>query len=244
MSDEELRDLLAFAALDTLESGEAPELTAHLASCPTGTAELAALREVVGWMGVTVTPLTPPATLRARILRDARLGRRPVRLRRALSRTLGGVCGLVGAATVVALTMYSLGLASRVRAMESQLAAERETARFLASPDTATIVLAGTEQAPKARVKLAYDRRSGRALLFGYDVPPAPQGKSYQLWFIAGGKPLPGRVFEPDATGRGQWSEEVPAEGRGASVFAVTLEPAGGATAPTGPMILKSVSLS
>jgi anti-sigma-K factor RskA len=168
----------------------------------------------------------------------------PTAVKRALATTLGAVAGLVAAAAVVALTMYSLGLAARVRAMESQLAEERETARFLASPDTATIVLAGTEQAPKARVKLAYDRRSGRALLFGYDVPPAPQGQSYQLWFIAGGKPLPGRVFEPDATGRGRWSEEVPLDGRGASVFAVTLEPAGGVTAPTGPMVLKSVSLS
>ncbi len=244
MNHEELRDLLPFAALDTLESGEARELAAHLASCLTCTGELAALREVVGWMGVTVAPIAPPATLRARILKSARSGPRPAAAKRALSRTLGAVGGLAAAAAVVALTMYSLGLAARVRAIESQLAGERETARFLASPDTATIVLAGTEQAPNARMKLAYDRHSGRALLFGYDLPQAPQGKSYQLWFIAGGNPLPGRVFEPDATGRGRWSEEVPAEGRGAAVFAVTLEPAGGVTAPTGPMILKSVSLS
>jgi anti-sigma-K factor RskA len=244
MSHEELRDLLPFAALDTLESGEARELAVHLASCPSCTAELAALREAVGWMGVAVAPITPPATLRARILKSARSSRKPAPTKRALSWTLGAVGGLAAAAALVALTMYSLGLAARVRAMESQLAAERETARFLASPDTATIMLAGTEQAPKARLKLAYDRRTGRALLFGYDVPPAPQGKGYQLWFIAGGKALPGRVFEPDATGRGRWSEEVPPEGRGASVFAVTLEPAGGVTAPTGPMILKSVSLS
>jgi anti-sigma-K factor RskA len=159
-------------------------------------------------------------------------------------RTIGALGGLAAAAAVVALTMYALGLAARVRAMETQLAAEREVARFLASPDTATILLAGTEQAPKARLKIAYDRRTGRAVLFGYDVPPAPEGKGYQLWFIAGGKPLPGLVFEPDATGRGRWSGEVPLESRGASVFTVTIEPADGVTVPTGPMILKSVSLS
>src|SRR5262249_24470756 len=188
MSHEELRDLLALAALDTLESGEARELAVHLASCPTCTTELAALREAVGWMGVAAVPVTPPAGLRPRILSSGRWDRRQGGARRALSRTLGALGGLAAAAAVVALTMYSLGLAARVRTIESQLAAERETERFLASPDTATIVLAGTEQAPKARMKLAYDRRSGRALLFGYDVPPPPQGKSYQLWFIAGGK--------------------------------------------------------
>jgi anti-sigma-K factor RskA len=181
---------------------------------------------------------------KARILESATSSPTKGKTSGTLSGTIGALGGLAAAAAVIALTMYASGLAARVRAIETQLAAEREVARFLASPDTATILLAGTEQASKARLKIAYDRRTGRALLFGYEVPPAPEGKGYQLWFIAGGKPLPGLVFEPDVTGRGRWSEEVPPEGRGASVFAVTLEPADGVTTPTGPMILKSVSLS
>src|SRR5262249_1177524 len=152
MNHEELRDLLPFAALESLESGEARELATHLASCLTCTGELAALREVVGWMGATLAPITPPATLRARILESAGSSPRPAAAKRALSRTLGAVGALAAAAAVVALTMYSLGLAARVRAIEGQLAGERETAKFLESPDTATIVLAGTEQAPNARM--------------------------------------------------------------------------------------------
>lgn len=151
---------------------------------------------------------------------------------------------LLAAGVIAACVMYSSGLAARARALESELAAERTLAAFLASPETATIVLAGTEEAPKARVKLAYDRGSGRAVLFGYDLPLPPAGRAYQLWFIAGGTPLPGRVFAPDATGQGSWDGDVPPEGRDASVFAVTLEPASGVALPSGPMILKSVSLS
>ena len=151
---------------------------------------------------------------------------------------------LAAAGVITACAMYALGLASRVQSIEGELALQRDLATFLTSPETATVVLAGTEEAPAARLKLAYDRRSGRALLFGYDLPLPPAGEAYQLWFIPGGTPLPGRVFAPDATGRGSWNEEVPAEGRDASVFAVTREPAGGVAVPTGPMLLKSVSLS
>jgi anti-sigma-K factor RskA len=151
---------------------------------------------------------------------------------------------LVAAAAIAACVMYSLGVAARSQAVESELAIQRSLAAFLSSPETATIVLAGTEEAPKARLRLAYDRASGRAMLFGYDLPLPPPGRAYQLWYIAAGVPLAGRVFAPDVSGRGSWDEDVPAEGREASVFAVTLEPAGGVATPSGPMILKSVSLS
>ena len=150
----------------------------------------------------------------------------------------------VAAAAIAAAAMYSVGVASRTQAIEGELAIQRGLAAFLSSPETATIVLAGTEEAPKARLKLAYDRASGRGMLFGYDLPLPPPGRAYQLWYIAAGVPLAGRVFAPDAGGRGSWNEDVPPEGREASVFAVTLEPAGGVATPSGPMILKSVSLS
>lgn len=152
--------------------------------------------------------------------------------------------GLAAATWIAALLMYAWGLAARVRIIEAQLAEQRELAQFLTSPDTATVTLAGTEQAPKARLKLAYDRRTGRALLFGYDLPPVPAGKAYQMWFIVGGQALPGRVFDPGPAGAGWWSERLPPEGRDASVFAVTLEPSDGVSSPSGPMMLKSVSLS
>ena len=246
MNHEELQELLVFAALDALEHDEARLLDAHVDACPTCPAELATLRETVGWMGAAVAPVAPPPALRARLLaataarRVPRTAPPPVGFWR-MAASLGG---FAAAAVIAALLMYAWGLATRMQSLESLLAEERDLATFLASPDTATIVLAGTEQAPKARLKLAYDRRTGRAMLFGYDLPTAPEGKAYQLWFIAGGKPLPGRVFAPESTGLGAWKDQVPPEGRDASVFAVTLEPAGGVAAPTGPMVLKSVAVS
>jgi len=246
MNHRDLEELLVLAALDTLEPEQARLLEAHVATCATCPAELASLRQTVGWMGAGVAPVTPPASLRARVLAAtaAPAVARASRPAPGLRSSLAAAATLCAAGAVLAVSMYALGLSSRLQAIEAELDNERDLATFLTSPDTATIVLAGTDQAPKARLKLAYDRRTGRALLFGYDMPAPPEGKAYQLWFIAGGKPLPGRVFSPDTTGHGSWKDEVPPDGRDASVFAITLEPASGVVAPTGPMLLKSVAVS
>ena len=123
------------------------------------------------------------------------------------------------------------------------LAREREVGKLISAPDAHIASLAGTEMATNARAKFVLDRKTGRAMLMADELPPAPAGKTYQLWFIADGKsPMPGRVFTPDATGHAEMHDEVPAEARNATIFAVTLEPQGGTTAPTGPKYLLSAS--
>ncbi|HEY0099045.1 MAG TPA: anti-sigma factor [Pyrinomonadaceae bacterium] len=120
----------------------------------------------------------------------------------------------------------------------ARLRADRE---LLAAPEAHTATLAGTELATRARARLTFDERTGRAMLMAADLPPAPAGKAYQLWFIAAGKPpMPGSVFQTDASGHAEMHDIVPPEGRRAAVYAVTLEPASGTSAPTGQMYLKS----
>ncbi|HEX8476514.1 MAG TPA: anti-sigma factor [Pyrinomonadaceae bacterium] len=114
------------------------------------------------------------------------------------------------------------------------LARERETTELLSAPDARMTALAGTESAPAAHATIAYDRRTGRALLLASGLPPAPAGKAYQLWFIAGGRPLPGRVFTTDNAGRATLRDQAPPEGLDTKIFAVTLEPAQGTREPTG----------
>ena len=118
---------------------------------------------------------------------------------------------------------------------QQELARERELVEAVTGPDATFLRLAGTDAAPRARARLAYDQYTGRAVLFAYDLPPAPPGKAYQLWFISEGRPpMPGRVFTTDAAGRAVMRDEVPASGRDAKIFAVTLEPEGGVQLPTG----------
>lgn len=120
---------------------------------------------------------------------------------------------------------------------------DREVRELLSSPQSRAAVLAGTSAAPGARAQIVYDVRTGQAMLFTNDLPPAPQGKAYQLWFISGSKVMPGKVFTPDRLGRAMISEQVPISNLdSAPVFAVTLEPSGGVQVATGEKYLISPS--
>lgn len=123
------------------------------------------------------------------------------------------------------------------------LAREREALELIAAPSARMATLAGTEAATNARAKFVFDRNTGRAILMADNLPQAPAGKAYQLWFIIDGKsPMPGQVFTPDASGHAEMRDQVPAEARNATIFAVTLEPSNGVPAPTGPKILLSAA--
>lgn len=122
------------------------------------------------------------------------------------------------------------------------LAREREAIELITAPEARMATLAGTEMARSARAKFVFDRTTGRAMLMADDLPPAPAGKAYQIWFIAEGKPMPGQVFTPDASGHAEMHDQVPAAARGATTFAITLEPSQGMAAPTGPKYLLSAS--
>ncbi|MCA1591719.1 MAG: anti-sigma factor [Acidobacteria bacterium] len=152
---------------------------------------------------------------------------------------------LAATLVIAALAVTSGVLWNRNREMladisrtQDELARAQEIEQIVTAPDAPVNLLAGTNEAPQARARLVYDRRTGSAVLSASNLPSAPAGKAYQLWYIAGGKPLPGVVFNTDASGRAVLRDRVPPEGRNASIFAVTLEPAGGLTAPTGAKFL------
>jgi anti-sigma-K factor RskA len=172
-----------------------------------------------------------------------------------VSRRLFVFGALAASLAVAALLLSLLMLWQRNNALQNEIArlsananqsaqeltrirADRE---LLAAPEAHTATLAGTNLAARARARLTFDERTGRAMLMAADLPPAPAGKAYQLWFIAEGKPpMPGSVFQTDASGHAEMHDIVPPEGRHAAIYAVTLEPAGGVSAPTGEMYLKS----
>ena len=128
-----------------------------------------------------------------------------------------------------------------VSSLAKEVAQERAARELVTSPESRSAQLTGTNMAPNASAQLAFDRSTGRAKLFAYNLPAAPAGKAYQLWFISNGKVMPGRVFTPDSTGSAVMDEQVPVASLGTSpVFAVTLEPAGGVPVPTGEKYLLS----
>lgn len=241
---------LAYAAPPVIAA--APELRAKILasvkSQPQGDARLLVPHAEGGAAPRSSTAVssvsTPDEFARRREAREVRVSRRLL------------VFGSLAASLAVAALLVSLlllwqrnerqqteiaQLSDAVNRTQQELAAVRADRELLAAPAAQTATLAGTKMAERARARLTFDEQTGRAMLMAADLPPAPAGKAYQLWFIAEGKPpMPGSVFQTDASGHAEMHDIVPPEGRRAAIYAVTLEPAGGVSAPTGEMYLKS----
>jgi hypothetical protein len=124
-----------------------------------------------------------------------------------------------------------------LKTAQAQLARVSEFQQLVASPNAKMVMLTGTKDATAASAMVAYDK-TGHAMLMAHGLPAAPN-KVYQLWFIVGNKPMPGKVFTTDQSGMGSLDDEVPSVARESAVFAVTLEPERG-DHPTGPIVLSS----
>jgi len=75
--------------------------------------------------------------------------------------------------------------------------------------------------------------RSGEAVLAARRLPPLARGTVYELWVIADGRARPAGLF------RGSLATLTRPVPQGATV-AVSVEPAGGSSRPTGPLLLRA----
>jgi len=123
--------------------------------------------------------------------------------------------------------------------VKAQAAAQERTLALLGDPETRLVSLAGLAPRPQAQGRIIWNARAG-GLLVAADLPPPPAGKIYELWAIAGGKPLPAGLFTVDAEGKGSLAVAPLPGVATVDVFAVTLEPAEGVQSPTGAMYLAS----
>jgi anti-sigma-K factor RskA len=113
----------------------------------------------------------------------------------------------------------------------SALARRDSLVALLVSPDVQAVSVSGSGPAPSARY--FFDRRAGRIFIAASSLPPAAQGRTYQLWGIESGKPpVSLGTFNTDSSGRAEVSVAVPA-GLRVAVTAVTDEPSGGSPQPT-----------
>ncbi len=128
-------------------------------------------------------------------------------------------------------------LTNEIRSSSEKLARAQALSQVLTSSGAKMTSLVATKDAPGEKAMLAYDR-AGHAMLMTNGLPAAPSGKAYQLWFIVGNKPMPGKVFTTDESGNGTLDDQLPAVALNGAVFAITMEPAPGVQSPTGPIVL------
>jgi anti-sigma-K factor RskA len=234
MTDHRWLELAAPYALGALDPEERTGFEAHLAECATCRAEVQSFREVGGLLAHAAPAADPPPGLRGRVLRAA--GQvRPISVRPRL------LLPWLAAAASVVLALLAGNAYRRERAARNQdsraLAAARDSlsardslVEILLAPDVGTAALAATGQPPSARVFWIPSRH--RVVMAVYRLPPAPAGRTYQLWAIAKGKPVSLGIFNTAADGSLRAVLKVPPD-LAFQVTAVTEEPAGGSAQPT-----------
>ena len=221
METHSLHELTAAYALDALDEHDEQAYEEHLRTCAQCQAELASLRETAGALAFAVPAPEPPEVLRGRILDAARAERGTVvPLRRRWVTPALGAAAAVAAAVAIGLGIWAANLQSDLSTTRDALANEETAAAILADPTAQRHEVTGAD----GTLVVAED---GQAVIAFDDLPPAPAGKTYEVWVIPGETPERSTLF--DEPGRILIDRPVP---DGATV-AVTVEPEGGVDAPT-----------
>jgi anti-sigma factor RsiW len=234
-SHEELADLLGAYALDALDDtdGEHEAVRLHLLECARCRAEVAEHREVAALLAHAGEP-APAAVwdrIAASIEGEAPPAPRPP-LQAVPARTPAAsrwwarpLTGLAAAAVVViaALGWLALDANRRLDDLEGDRGVAAAMADALADPASTVVDLEG-----EVRVRAVLD--DGHGYLAAADLPPAPAGRTYQLWGGADGTMVSLGVLGSDPAG------PVAFEAGDVQALALTVED-GPQPSPTGPQV-------
>lgn len=110
--------------------------------------------------------------------------------------------------------------------------------RLLRQPDTRTEALRGAGSTPQASARVLWG--GSEVALIAVALPPLPPERRYALWAIQGERKLLAGLFEQPGPGTLiGLTRDLPAPLDQVEAFAVTPEPASGADAPTGEVLLR-----
>ena len=259
MTHEELKERWSLYLLDALAPEERQEQEAHLAAgCPECQQELRALREALDLLPYSSPLADPGPAVRTRLLQRVRAeARAQAALRperpellvlpawwRRWARAAWGLA-LAGLALALLLGWNVQQAWRQLAALEAErgrlevlVARQQETIEALRSPDVRVVSLARFQDAPPAVGRIFWYTTPNVWGFKVYRLPPAPPGKTYQLWFITREAKISAGTFQTSEAGEGGLRVPVPPEAAKVTAAAVTLEPEGGVPQPTGPIYL------
>jgi anti-sigma-K factor RskA len=225
MADQSVHELSAAYALHALDERERARYEEHLATCERCREDVASFSETASALAYLPEPTDPPPALRERILDTARSERPnvvPLRARGRAPVQLLAAAAAVAASLAIGFGVWANNLNNQLDRERGRNASERTILQIASDPGTQRVALAGAQ----GTLMLAPDRR---AALVVNDLKPAPDGKTYEAWVIADGKPKRAGLFRGGEDNAVALQRLVP---RGAAV-AVTVERGGGVNAPT-----------
>jgi anti-sigma-K factor RskA len=226
-------------ALGALDGQELRDFEVHLASgCSICEAYIRETRETFTLLHRALPPLTPPPSVKARIVDQIAtekvvplLSRRQPTWRRwqVITGTLAaGIIGAVLTGTII------------TQRYEPRHTVYTAVINLLRDPSTRDLPLYGAGPTPQAAGRFLWNN-SGEGHIFVTNLPSAPDGKMYAVWTIAERSP-PRYVgtIETDQSGEGGLHIRTSPVEQPVETFAISLEPIGTTAAPTGPIVLVS----
>ena len=241
MNHERFEDLKDTYVLGALPEEERRSFEDYLAAHPERQAEIDELSAVAGLLAFSPQEHEPSPELHRRIMEvvEAEAAPRAAPRRSVFARFseyLDARSLALGAAVllVVGLLSWNVLLHDQVNDLQGHVQSlqnQPEEPRMIALGGP------GTKQGARAEL-VTLD--TGRAVLVADNMPPAPDGKIYQIWVIKGGTPQPSGLFKPNGN---SIVAVVKKPVKGADAVAVTVEPEGGSKEPTtDPMLVGKVN--
>jgi anti-sigma-K factor RskA len=240
MTCAELQDHYELYALGVADEPERGEIRAHLdRGCEVCMVEMKRAREMAALLGGSAAPAAPSPRLRRRILASVGAG----------ERSFGWAAFLAGATALAACAAFYYAGRERQYFDEARVLREQtrnqiieitrlnEAFAILNSADTTVTSFGENQPKPKGRVFLNPSRG---LLLIASNLPQAPSGKAYELWYITkAGKAVRAGMFQSESDGTAVHVERGAVDMKNTSAVAVTMEVEAGVDAPTStPMIV------
>jgi anti-sigma-K factor RskA len=251
MNHDEWLERAEMYALDALDAEEAIQFEAHLASrCGLCEDHLRQTREALTLVPRSLTPLTPPPAVKARLLAQVagEAGMSPPTRPRPRWLWWGMSAGAFAAAGLLVTLSWNLvttqqevaRLGAEQAKQQATLTLYTAVINLLRDPSTRDVALRGVGPGAGAAGRFLWNA-SGEGHIFVANLPPPTEDKTYVVWTMAPGKPpRSAGIIRTDTSGGGGLHVYPGRSDHGVEMFAVTLEPSGDVQAPTGPMVLVS----
>jgi len=201
-------------------------------------------------LAIELPPEEPSPLVRSRLMAQATLMGSGVPAQKPRAR-LSWLQWVVPAALTAALALVIFlnaglrneiqSLTARIDDLEAQSNRQRIVLAALTTPKARIVSLNGLSPNTEARGRIFWDEPGRRWWFYVRGLPPAPAGKSYQLWFVpTTGNPISARVFDTSSDGIVDLEIPLPADATELKLAALTSEPAGGRPQPSGAFVLQS----
>lgn len=257
LGHQSILELLPLYVLGALEGApECDAVCGHLATgCVACADELASLARVTAALPSALPAIAPPAALRAKVEAAVRAAPRApsalaavVPLRGTREPLLPRWAFAAAAAVAIVATAWGMSAADDLRRerqqrwglekfvtrlqdrqnqLERDATAGREALAMVAAGEATVFTIASADGSAAGSGRIVWHKKNRQWTLLAHDLPPLPEDKAYELWFITGDQKeaIAGGKFRPDEAGLVRYTAPLPAGREDLVIGAVTLEP-------------------